>query len=138
MTEHMNEEQAKAYELRNLTADDVFPMLQIVSKIGIKEFKGCFESPEVAKMIKDAASGEGQDDVKTSVGVAVALDMASIVMANMTSCKKDIYQFLAQISGMTTKEVSDLPMVTFLEMIVDVFKKDEFKDFFQVVAKLLK
>ena len=136
----MNEHEtiAKAYELRRLTADDVFPMFQIVSKIGIKEFKGCFESPEVMKMIKDSASGEGQADVKTSVGMTVAFDLAGIIVSNLGRCKNDIYQFLAQLSGMTTKEIAELPMMTFFEMIIDVFKKDEFKDFFQVVAKLLK
>jgi len=130
---------AKAYELRRLTADDVFPMFQIISKIGIKEFKKCFESPEVMQMIKDAASGEdSQGDVQTSVGMAVAFDLAGIIVSNLASCKKDIYQFLAQLSGMTTNDIAGLPMMTFFEMIVDVIKKDEFKDFFQVVAKLLK
>lgn len=135
----MNEnENAKAYELRRLTADDVFPMFQIISKIGIKEFRACFESPEVMQMIKSAASGENKDDVTTSVGMKVAFDLAGIVVSNLASCKGDIYQFLAQLSGMTAKEIGALPMMTFFEMIIDVIKKDEFKDFFQVVAKLLK
>lgn len=132
-----NETVAKAYELRRLTAEDVFPMFQIISKIGIKEFKSCFESPEVMQMIKGAASGD-KDDVTTSVGMAVAFDLAGIIVTNLASCKNDIYQFLAQLSGMTTKDIAGLPMMTFFEMIIDVFKKDEFKDFFQVVAKLLK
>lgn len=130
-----NETVAKAYELRRLTAEDVFPMFQIISKIGIKEFKACFESPEVMQMIKGAASN---DDVTTSVGMKVAFDLAGIIVSNLASCKNDIYQFLAQLSGMTTKDIAGLPMMTFFEMIIDVFKKDEFKDFFQVVAKLLK
>lgn len=136
----MNEnENAKAYELRRLTADDVFPMFQIISKIGIKEFKACFESPEVMQMIKDATSGEkAKDDVTASVGMKVAFDLAGIVVSNLASCKNDIYQFLAQLSGMTVKEIGALPMMTFFEMIIDVIKKEEFKDFFQVVAKLLK
>ena len=134
-----NETVAKAYELRRLTADDVFPMFQIISKIGIKEFKKCFESSEVMQMVKGAASGnESQDDVVKSVGMTVAFDLAGIIVSNLASCKNDIYQFLAQLSGMTTKEIAGLPMVTFFEMIIDVVKKDEFKDFFQVVAKLLK
>ena len=133
-----NETTAKAYELRRLTADDVFPMFQIVSKIGIKEFKGCFESPEVMKMIHEAASGKGKVDVKTSVGMIVAFDVAGIVLSNLAKCKNDIYQFLAQLSGQSVKDIAELPMMTFFEMIVDVFKKDEFKDFFQVVVKLLK
>ena len=137
----MNETEtvAKAYELRRLTADDVFPMFQIISKIGIKEFKGCFESPEVMRIIKSAASdGKGRDEVQASVGMAVAFDLAGIIVSNLASCKNDIYQFLAQLSGMTTKEIAGLPMMTFFEMIVDVIKKEEFKDFFQVVAKLFK
>ena len=130
---------AKAYELRKLTADDVFPMFQIISKIGIKEFKKTFESQEVMQMIKDAASGEkDRDEVQTSVGMAVAFDLAGIIMSNLGSCKNDIYQFLAQLSGMTTKDIAGLPMMTFFEMVIDVIKKDEFKDFFQVVAKLFK
>ena len=134
-----NETVAKAYELRRLTADDVFPMFQIISKIGIKEFKGCFESPEVMRIIKSAASdGKGRDEVQASVGMAVAFDLAGIIVSNLASCKNDIYQFLAQLSGMTTKEIAGLPMMTFFEMIVDVIKKEEFKDFFQVVAKLFK
>lgn len=136
----MNEnENAKAYELRRLTADDVFPMFQIISKIGIKEFKACFESPEVMQMIKGAASGEqNKDEVTASVGMKVAFDLAGIIVSNLASCKNDIYQFLAQLSGMTVKEVGALPMMTFFEMIIEVIKKEEFKDFFQVVAKLLK
>lgn len=133
-----NETVAKAYELRRLTADDVFPMFQIISKIGIKEFKKCFESPEVMQMIKDAASGNDKDEVRTSVGMTVAFDLAGIIVSNLASCKNDIYQFLAQLSGMTTKDVAGLPMMTFFEMVIDVIKKEEFKDFFQVVAKLLK
>ena len=136
--ENMNEEAAKVYELRDLCADDMFPMFQIISKIGIKEFKKCFESPEVMQMIKDAASGNDKDEVRTSVGMAVAFDLAGIIVSNLASCKNDIYQFLAQLSGMTTKDVAGLPMMTFFEMIIDVIKKEEFKDFFQAAVKLFK
>ena len=54
----MSEEKVKAYELRHLEADDVFPMFQIISKIGVKEFKSCFESPDVQKAISGLAAGE--------------------------------------------------------------------------------
>lgn len=138
MNENTNVEQAKAYELRKLTADDVFPMFQIISKIGFKEFKGCFDSPDVKAVIAKAASSEaGQADL-TSIGMTVALDLASVIVSNLGSCKNDIYLLLSQLSGMTAKEIAELPMVTFFEMIIDVVKKEEFKDFFQVVTKLFK
>ena len=138
MTDIMNEEKTKAYELRNLRADDMFPMFQIISKIGVKEFKSCFESQDVKKAMADMASGDKNQADLTSVGMAVAFDLAGLVVSNLASCKTDIYLLLSQLSGMTTKQIADLPMVTFMEMIIDVIRKDEFKDFFQAVSKLFK
>lgn len=138
MNENVNTEKAKAYELRNLTADDMFPMFNIISKIGVKEFKSCFESPDVKSTIAGIASGEGDKADLTAVGMTVAFDLAGVIISNLSSCKEDIYHLLSQLSGMTTKEIAGLPMVTFVEMITDVVKKEEFTDFFQAVSKLLK
>lgn len=127
----------KAYELRSLTADDIFPMFQIISKIGIKEFKSCFETPEVKDAISKVAAGGDNKDIN-AVGVTVALDMASILVANLPKAKDDIYQLLAQLSGKHKKEIASLPMATFMQIIVDVVRKEEFADFFQVVSTLFK
>lgn len=123
----------KAYTLRTLTADDMFPMFQIISKIGIKEFKHSFENPEIIKAFK----AEGGTDIE-SLGIEIAFDLAGVLMANLPVAKDSIYTFLAGVSGMTKQDIAALPMGTFLEMIVDVIKKDEFKDFFKAVKKLLK
>ncbi len=139
MTGINNEEQAKAYELRELTADDMFPMFQIISKIGIREFKSCFESDNVKKLVTEMTSGKAsKDDLKATVGVTVAFDLASVVLSNLPHCKDDIYQLLAQLSGMSTKDIGKLPMPVFMEMIIDVIKKREFTDFFQAAVKLFK
>ena len=136
--ENMHEEKTKAYELRNLTADDMFPMFQIISKIGVKEFKSCFESPDVRKAIEGVASGKQDQDGLTALGMTIAFDLAGVIISNLASCKNDIYGLLSQLSGMAAKEIANLPMVTFVEMIVDVIKKEEFKDFFQGVSKLFR
>lgn len=128
----------KAFELRQLTADDIFPMFQIISKIGVREFKSCFESEEVRKAIMDMASGAKDQANVSAVGLTVAVDIAGVIISNLYKCKDDIYQLLSQLSGMKTKEIASLPMTTFFEMIVAVVKKEEFKDFFQGVTKLLK
>ena len=134
----MNEEKTKAFELRNLTADDMFPMFQIISKIGVKEFKSCFESPDVKKAVEGMASGKQNQADLTALGMTVAFDLAGLIVSNLASCKDDIYLLLSQLSGQTTKEIASLPMVTFMEMIIAVIKKDEFKDFFQAASKLFK
>lgn len=128
---------AKAYELRTLCAEDVFPMFKIISKIGIKEFKSCFESEDVKEAIKSATNGENQNDLEV-IGIGVALEIASVIMANIPQAKEDIYLFLAQVSGMSKDDIRNLPISTFTEMIIDVVKKEEFKDFFGVVSKLFK
>ena len=129
---------AKAYELRTLCADDVFPMFKIISKIGIKEFKSCFESDDVKEAIKSATNGvENQENLEV-IGLGVALEIASVIMANIPQAKEDIYLFLAQVSGMSKDDIRNLPISTFTEMIIDLVKKEEFKDFFGVVSKLFK
>jgi hypothetical protein len=58
----MSENIEKTYELRNLEADDLFIMIGIISKIGIKEFKGCFESDEVKAAITNVAKQKNDAD----------------------------------------------------------------------------
>ena len=126
------EEMAKAYELRNLTAEDMFPMFQILSKIGVKEFRSCFEAEDIKKV------GGGEEVDVQAVGLSVMLNIGGVVLSNIGKCKEDIYQLLAQLSGMSKKDIANLPMNTFVEMVIDVFRKEEFKDFFQAVSRLLK
>ena len=52
------------YELRDLCSKDIFPMFKIISKIGVKEFKKCFESDEVKQMI--ASGGTDAKKIFTS------------------------------------------------------------------------
>lgn len=126
----------KAYELRALTADDMFPMFQIVTKIGFKEFKNCFDSPDVKEAIAKTVAGEEVD--ANSIGMLVVFDVVGIVVSNLSRAKEDIYQLLSQLSGMTKAEISSMPMAAFTQMIIDVVRKEEFNDFFQVVSKLFK
>lgn len=130
----MSEE--KAYTLREMTAEDVFPMFKIISGIGLKEFKGCFEDDSVKAAIKGGAEGEKPD--ATEVGITIALGIADVLFANLPKCKNDIYQLLSGLSGMSTKEIAALPVAVFMNMVVDTIKKEEFADFFQAAARLFK
>lgn len=131
-------ETEKTYELRSLTADDVFPMFNIISKIGIKEIKSCFDKEKVGEILKAVSDEEDKDALTAEVGVGIALELASVVLSNLPKCKEDIYLLLSQLSGMTKKEIAALPLVTFTQMIIDVFRKEEFADFFQLVSKLFR
>lgn len=136
----------KTYELRNLEADDLFIMINIVNKIGIKEFKACFESEEVKTAVLNMAKQNDESEATetdentdvVSIGVSVAFDIATILLANIGKCKNDIYALLANLSGMKAEDIAKLPAKTFTSMVVDLVKKEEFADFFQDAVKLFK
>ena len=127
----------KKYTLRALKASDFFLVTRILSKIGVKEFKRCFESEEIKAAVKDMVKDGGEADV-ASIGVAVVFDIASVVVENMENCEKDIYKLLSCLSSMTEKEVQNLPMADFGEMVIDVVKHEGFRDFFTAVIKRFK
>lgn len=136
-------EGVKEYELRELSSKDIFPVFNIMGKIGFKEFKSCFEADEVKAAIKKAVSDkEAKDtaveDITSEIGVEVFINIAGIVISHLSSCEDDIYTLLSGLSGMTKKEISELPLGTFAEMIIDVVKAEGFKDFIKVVSKLFK
>ncbi|MGM9683332.1 MAG: hypothetical protein ACI3XQ_07015 [Eubacteriales bacterium] len=134
-----NDNTAKAYTLRNLTADDIFPMFKIISKIGIREFRACFDSPSVKSAMAQASKEkESGEDAMNAIGLAVAFDVGGLIVDNLPKCRDDLYQLLSQLSGLQKQEIAELPLPTFAEMIIEVIRKDEFKDFFQVVSKLFK
>ena len=124
----------KKYTLRKLEAKDIAPMASILSKIGLKEVKNCF-SPDDMKAI---AGGDGSIEAVGAVGVSVAFEIAGVILSNYERCQNDVFSFLASLSGMDIKQIGSLPLGTFTEMVIDVVKKEEFKDFMKVVSKLFK
>ena len=124
----------KKYTLRKLEAKDIAPMASILSKIGLKEVKNCF-SPDDMKAI---AVGDGSIEAVGAVGVSVAFEIAGVILSNYERCQNDVFSFLASLSGMDIKQIESLPLDTFTEMVIDVVKKEDFKDFMKVVSKLFK
>lgn len=122
----------KKIELRKLEAKDIAPVVSILSKIGLKEIKECFNPADLQELAK---SGE---EAATAVGLTVFTELAGVVFANYERCQDDIFRFLASLSGKSKEEIASLPMDSFAEMVIEVIKKEEFKDFFKVVAKLFK
>lgn len=122
-------------EMRQLTSKDIFPMCQIIKKIGIDEFKQCFSTPEVLKMVtEDGGTGK----VANQIGISIMFDIVSIIVGNLPKCKDEIYNFLASLTGSSSKELEELPLADFTQLIVDLVQKEEFKDFIGVVSKLFK
>ena len=134
----------KPYKFRLLGAPDIFLMSKIIGKIGVNEFKACFEADGikdlVANMFVDQKKdGENAEPSIVSVGASVFLEMANTICSNLPKCETEIYQLLSQTSNLTVDEIkAPGNAVMFFEMVIDFIKKDEFKDFIKVVSKFLK
>ena len=131
------ETELKPYTFRKLSSVDVFPMFKIIGAIGINEFTACFEKDGVKNMIA-SFTGESGEDMSSIVGISVILEIANVIIGNLPKCENEIYQILSQTSNLTVKQVQELDMAVFFEMVIDFVKKEEFKDFIKVVSKLFK
>lgn len=144
-------ERERPYKLRDLCAEDIFPMLNILKKIGIKEFKECFSKETLESIVdlfvkgtktkEDDKSGASEDNTLAAVGISIlpsVLDIADVLLTNIPKCENDFYKFLENVSDLSTAEIKKLKMADFMGMIVDVIKKEDFKDFFKVVSEFFK
>lgn len=125
------------YELKTLTSKDIFTMINLISKFGIDEFKKCFDPKIVQQMVDENGEIKG-DQLMSVVGINIAFDVASIVITNIGKCENEIYEFLVNISNLKRQDIEKMSPAEFAQMIIDVIQKEEFKDFFGVVSKLLK
>ena len=126
-----------AYTLRKLEAGDLFPLVTIVSKIGIKEIKNCFATDDVMEAIKNMGADSENNGIE-KIGLSLAIEIANVVFAHLQYCRDEIYLLLSQLSGKKQDEIAHMPMHIFMQMIIDVIRKEEFKDFFGAAAGLLK
>lgn len=121
--------ETKAYELRPLVASDMGTICKIITAIGIRQFKECFDLDRIK-----SKSDENADVEK--IGFSVMFDIAGIIISNIPKAEEVIQEFLASLTGMKCAEVRKMPFADYGEMIIDVVTKKEFQDFFKRVMKL--
>lgn len=118
------EEKTNHYELRQLVASDMGAICKIISAIGIREFKSCFNVED----FKDKKAEE--------VGFGVVFDIAGIIVSNIPKAETEIQSFIASLTGMSLLEVKQMPFADYGEMIFEIIMKEDFQDFFKRVMKL--
>ena len=131
----MNEE--KSYELRELQSADIFLLSKIISKIGVKNFKKAFSNDEIREARTKVQEGDNEKLIE-EVGLTVMVEIVDIIVNNLPDCENELYQFLANVSGLKKEKIQKLGIATFMNMIVDVIKKPEFLDFFKAASRLFK
>lgn len=136
----------KPYTFRKLSSADVFLMFRIISKIGINEFMSALEGESISRLVKSMSektkNGEKVDESDSAYmlgALAGLLEIANVILGNISKCEKEIYQLLEQTSNLSVEEIkAEGNAVMFVEMVIDFLKKPEFPDFIKVVSRLFK
>ena len=130
----------KKYQLRNPKAEDMFLMFRIFSKIGIKNIRNCFNAFAVKETVKNvqAEKADADNTDYSAIGLSVMLEIIGVIVEHTDDAKEDIYAFLSRISGLDVKEIAELDMPDFADLLIEVVQLEGFRDFFMRVFKLFK
>lgn len=131
-------EETPKYILHNPLAPDVFTMASIIGKIGVNKFAGLLQKEEIQKLVKDISKKKNvsSEDISMIAGIGVFSEIAQIILMGMPVCEDDVYKLLSSTSNLTLDEVKKLDGVTFVEMIIDFFKRN--MDFIKAASKYVK
>ena len=125
----------KPYTFRRLSTQDIFPMLRLLNKLGLKDLR---DNDNVKNIILLSTSAKGKKIDVNKLGMDVFLEIACLIVDNIPKCEVELYSLLSQTSDRTVDEIKAQDMAVTFEMIVDFIRKEEFGDFFKAVLKLFK
>ena len=128
-------EETPKYILQTPKAPDIFTLASIIGKIGVNKFSSLLQKEEIQKLAKDVSKKKSisNEDISMITGIGVFTEIAQIILVGMPVCEDDIYKLLSDTSNLTIDEVKELDGVTFLEMIIDFFKRN--MDFIKDASK---
>lgn len=146
-------------EMRELKGDDLFTLLGIVGKLGIKdEFIQLFEqNVEETSAEKLAAIPQDHKEKKPTKaeleklekekarlareaerrGMEAMAGLMQKLLLNINKIKPDINALLADLTDASEDEIKDLNLIEYTTLIKDFFRKKELQDFFSSIASLL-
>ena len=125
------------YEMRNLQATDIFSVVKILNGIGLKNVKEAINFEEINK-IRKGLTEDNADIITSQVGLNVVMSLATVIIENLPKIENDLYNFIGSVIDMKPKDVAKMDMGDFMEVLVTIIQKEEFKDFFKRASKLIK
>ena len=124
-------------KLRNLQASDLFGMVRILKGIGLSRIKSAIDFDKIKEARKNMTE-ENSAEITTQVGTEVILSVIEVIIENLPEVETEIYKFVGGVANMKSADVAKLDASDFVDLLLDIFKKEEFTDFFKRASKLIK
>ena len=125
------------HNMRNLQATDIFSVVKILNGIGLKNIKESIDFEEINK-IRKGMTEDNADAVTSQVGVNVVMSIATVILENLPKVENNLYNFIGSVIDMKAKDVAKMDMGDFMDVLIAIIQKEEFKDFFKRASKLIK
>lgn len=119
----------KPYTLRELSDEDIFPLIEIIGKV----------LPEDAKqaLVQELSGEDGKEKSLKEVGVMIVFDFGKYIMKNFSSVKTEMYEFLSSMSGIPEDKLRKMPFGTTPKMVKEIFMDAKNTDFFKELSEFL-
>ena len=149
------EKTAPVFNLRKLKATDVFQMVRILSKIGLKDASKAIDKETLQAlrfkkpmMMTDGKEvplpreqwTEAQEMAESDAETAsdqVLLQIIGLVVDHIGQCENEIYKILADGLEKAPDEVKEMEAAEFMQLIYCYIGRETFRDFFMQAWKLL-
>ena len=125
------------YEMRNLQASDIFSVVKILNGIGLNNVKEAINLDEINNLRKGMTE-DNADVITSQVGLNVVMSIATIILENLPNVESDLYNFIGSVIDMKAIDVAKMDMGDFMDLLITIIQKEEFKDFFKRASKLIK
>ena len=125
------------YTMRNLQATDIFSVVKILNGIGLKNVKEAIDFEEINK-IRKGMTEENSDVISSQVGLNIVMSVATVIIENLPKVENDLYNFIGSVIDVKAKDVAKMDMGEFMDILITIIQKEEFKDFFKRASKLIK
>ena len=148
---------ASVFELKPLQASDLFQMIRILRKLGISDIRS-YLKPELISALdfkKPTMLDENGKEVDLPIDQwndrqieaqtrseraqeELSMTILGMIVDRVPECEVEIYQLLANASGMDFKTMRSMPIMDFMNLLYAYVGRSEFKDFFMQAVKLLR
>lgn len=112
------------YKLRALKDSDLFLIMKIIKKLGVKELESLFTVDKADKSDEE-------------VGKSIIFNLIDMIVDNLDKVENEIYELCSKLTNMSVEELRNAEFGTLPLIIFDVFSEVKNTNFFKVVFKLL-
>lgn len=125
-------------EMRNLQASDLFTMAKILKGIGLTKIREAVDMNGLLEKAMTKTTDDKSSIDVSQVGMDVVFALVGVVLENLPNIEMDLYKFIGSLVDMKPADVAKLDPNTFLDLMIGIFKKEEFSDFFKRAAKFMR